>query len=296
MAIIRILRNRARDLRDKVLLPLHPRRSTNHFNSQIQQKLLQLEYRRMLESKLLLPSYRDVGFRVYSETDDDGLLLFVFSLINFRTYSAVEIACGVAETSITANLIINHNFDALMFEFDDEAVRHARQFYLLNKDTDLRQPLIVQAWITTENVNELISENGFTGEIDLLVLDVNGVDYWLWDCIDVIDPRVVVIECNLLWPHDVAVTVPNMEDFWRFNYDKHYFGCSAAAAVKLGNEKNYRLVAVNNYGHNLVFVKEDIIKDILPEIRPEEFHNSRIQKALRDRHLAGIQSREWVEV
>ncbi len=290
------LRKTARRARDKILLPLHPRHSPNHFNSQAQQKLLLAEYRRLLQGGLPLPSYRDVGFRAYSETDEDGILLFIFSLINFSTYNAVEIACGGADPSITANLIMHHNFDALLFEFDGDSVKLATQLYSSNIDTGQRQPKIVKAWVTTDNINDLILANGFSGEVDLLVIDVNGVDYWLWEHINVIDPRVVVIECNRLWPPDTAVTIPNKTDFWRFDYNEHYYGCSALAAVKLGKRKHYRLVAANNLGHNLVFVKEELIKDIMPEVAPEEFLKKRHLNILREKYLQGIQSHEWVRV
>ncbi len=202
----------------------------------------------------------------------------------------------MADPSITANLIIHHNFDALLFEFDDNAVKQATEFYSRNIDTGLRQPQIVKAWVTRDNINDLILDNRFSAEIDLLVIDVNGVDYWLWEHINVIDPRVVVIECNTLWPPDTAVTIPNKTDFWRFDYNPRYFGCSALAAVKLGKRKDYRLVAANNLGHNLVFVKENIINDIMPELKPEEFLNKRNLNVARDQHLQEIEKYEWVEV
>ena len=42
------------------------------------------------------------------------------------------------------------------------------------------------------------------GEIDLLSIDIDGNDYHVWKAIDVINPRVVVIEYNAKFtPHFV---------------------------------------------------------------------------------------------
>jgi hypothetical protein len=40
--------------------------------------------------------------------------------------------------------------------------------------------------------------------------------------------------------------------------------------VKLGAEKGYRLVAVNAYGFNAFFVRNDLGRDALPEIGVED--------------------------
>ena len=46
---------------------------------------------------------------------------------------------------------------------------------------------------------------GFFGEIDLLSLDVDGMDYWIWKAIEAVTPRVVVLEFNaLLLDGDIA--------------------------------------------------------------------------------------------
>jgi propanediol utilization protein len=48
--------------------------------------------------------------------------------------------------------------------------------------------------LTRENVNEVVDRHGFVGEIDSLSLDLDGVDYWIWQALTVVNPRVVVIE------------------------------------------------------------------------------------------------------
>jgi hypothetical protein len=57
-------------------------------------------------------------------------------------------------------------------------------------------------------VDSLITANGIKGEIDLLSLDIDGVDYWIWNAIEAISPRVVVAEIQAIWGTEASVTVP----------------------------------------------------------------------------------------
>ena len=57
----------------------------------------------------------------------------------------------------------------------------------------------VCAWITPETVNDLLERNGFAGEVDLLSVDVDGVDYWVWQAITVCSARLVMLEYNSMF-------------------------------------------------------------------------------------------------
>jgi len=212
------------------------------------------------------PSFRDSGFRVYSQADEDGLLLYIFSLIGLTNKLLIDMASGKPNGANSTNLIINWGFHALLLEGDDNKVRQSRAFYRRHPDTTLFPPCIVKAWITAENINALIRDNGFEGEIDLLSLDVDGVDYWLWDKLDAVSPRVVIVEYQDCFPADRAVTVPYSADFNRHDHSPEYFGASLAAFVKLAQRKGYRLVGCNRYGYNAFFVRNDIQSTLLPEI------------------------------
>ena len=63
-------------------------------------------------------------------------------------------------------------------------------------------------WVTRDNINELIASHGFGGEVDLFSLDLDGVDYWIWEAMTACSPRVVILEYNSMFGADRAVTVP----------------------------------------------------------------------------------------
>ena len=68
-------------------------------------------------------------------------------------------------------------------------------------------------WITAESVDEQLCAAGATGVVGLLSFDLDGMDYWVWEAVTVIQPRVVVCETNNLIPAGRALTVPYARDF-----------------------------------------------------------------------------------
>jgi hypothetical protein len=122
----------------------------------------------------------------------------------------------------------------------------------------------VNAFITVENINRLISEDGgISGEIDLLSVDIDGNDYWIWEKITCIKPRVVVIEYNAKFP-------PPCE--WVMDYDPNHIwdesdkhGASLKSLELLGNRLGYSLVGTNMNGVNAFFVRKDLAKGLFAE-------------------------------
>lgn len=58
----------------------------------------------------------------------------------------------------------------------------------------LRCP-IYSEWVTAENSNEILARHSYPDNIDLLSLDMDGVDYWMLDSL-YIHPLVMVLEYN----------------------------------------------------------------------------------------------------
>lgn len=259
------------------------------------QILLTLKYQELLRSGAPLPSLRDVEFRAYSQTGEDGILLYIFALLGITNRRAVEICAGNGTTCNTANLIINHGWHGLLFDGNYEQIRFGQRFYAQNEDTFLSPPHLVHAWITRDNVNELITRYGFQDEIDLLSLDLDGVDYWIWQAINCIQPRVVVVEFSNMWGPDRAVTVPYHPDFRSRAVHPHYCGASLAAFIKLGRQKGYRFVGTQRYGFNAFFIRDGLAEDILPEVDPHTcFTHPQIK--IWQSYLHQVSGYEWVEV
>jgi len=265
------------------------------------QVLLQVTYRQMQESGLSLPRLQDVGFQVYSQADEDGILLYIFSLIGTTNKRCVELGTGDGTECNTANLRIKHGWTGLLVDCKRSQVGKGQVFFQRHRSTYVFPPTMLCVWLTRENVNTIVRENGFEGEIDLLSIDVRGIDYWLWDALDVIRPRVVVIDNQDILGPDIEVTVPYDKNFRADDHPTtrgmpNFSGASLAALVKLGKKKGYRLVGCNRYGFNAFFVRNDLGAKELVELSTQECQkHPKVVQGIEQR-FPEVKDHPWVKV
>jgi hypothetical protein len=245
--------------------------------------------------------FEDVGFNTYSMTHEDGILLYIFSVIGMTNRKCVDIGAGSVRGSSVANLIVNHGFNGLLVDGSSKSIEHAREFYASLHETHPTLPTLISALINAENINSLIKDNQFVGEVDLFCLDIDGVDYWVWKALDVIQPRVVLLEYQDLLGPERAWTVPYSPNFFVDDYpvnkdDKNYCGASLQAFVKLGRQKGYHLVGCNNGGWNAFFVRNDLGADILPEIPAQSCFKHAWNQYGMEYRFPLVKDMEWVEV
>ena len=120
----------------------------------------------------------------------------------------------------------------------------------------------VNAWVTRENIDELLAQGRLKGEIDLLSIDIDGNDIWVWEAIKRVSARIVVIEFNELYGIEQALATPYDPKFDRHNFKSLYFGASLPAMVNMGHKLGYRLVAVEPRGVNAFFLRSDVAPDV----------------------------------
>jgi hypothetical protein len=267
------------------------------------QILLAEKYKDLLRSKAPLPRLDEVGFRTFSQFDEDGILLYLFTLLGTTNRRAVEACAGVGFECNAANLIVNHGWDALLLDGDAENCKVAWDFFTTRSDTQISPPKIVRAWIEPDTIDDLIRSNGFAGEIDLLTIDLDGVDYWVWKHLTCITPRVVVVEYQPWWREDEPYTIKNIPGYAYRDYAETktaYVGSSLAAYVKLAREKGYRLVGCNRNQLNAFFLRDDVGPNLFPEVSAACCLGSRRlteARAWHDVHLvAQLAAGDWHKV
>lgn len=255
-------------------------------------------YQRRFHAGAPPPPFRSTGFSVFSQHEEDGLLLYLFALLGTENRVAVELCAGDGIECNSANLLIHHRWTGVLCDGNEDNVRRGRAYYSRGRTTRYWPPSIVQAWITRETVNEVVAKAGCSGAIDLLSLDIDGMDYWVWEALDIIEPRVVVLEFNHLWGPDEAVSVPYAADF-KATFTRQgsdYAGASLAAFVSLGKRKGYKLVGTNAFATNAFFVRQDLEHPWLPEIPTNAcFDHPRARFGMQSR-LPLVRDREWVQV
>jgi hypothetical protein len=214
-----------------------------------------------------LPPLSECGMRVFSQTEEDGILLRIFGVIGMETRTFVEIGCGDGLENNTANLCLNFGWHGLMIDGDERSIARARQYHetAWNATAWLCRPLIQCHLVNRDNVNQLIMDSGLSGTIDLLSIDIDSHDYWVWEAIECVRPRAVVVEYNPAFG-DRSIVVPYTGGPTR---DAHldYYGASLAAFAHLGCRLGYKLVGVNSLGFNAFFVLRDVCGEHLPELQ-----------------------------
>lgn len=259
---------------------------------------LTLRYRELARAGAPLPSFDDAELRVFSQNGEDGILLYLFALIGTTNKRVVEMCAGSGIDCCAANLIVHHGWEGLLFDGQERKLRMGRRFYTKNPDTRQWPPKLVSAWITAENVNELIRKQGFAGEVDLFSLDMDGVDYWVWKALDAINPRVVILEYQDILGPKRSVTVPYDANFAavREEHGPNYCGASLTAYTKLAREKGYRLVGSQRLGYNAFFLRNDVGEEYFPEVSVAScFAHPRTTMGQKKRYPR-VAKKNWVEV
>jgi len=196
-------------------------------------------------------------FRGLSQHEEDGITVALFDRIGAPTRRFVEIGAGVNGGN-SGFLARECGWTGLMVEAHPDRVATLRRRFAPAVS-------VVQSLVTRENINTLIESNGFAGDVDLVSIDIDGVDYWVWDSLTACRPRLVIVEYNpFLGPHR-SVAIPYDPQFDRHRFDvprDAYYGASLPAFVKLGASKGYRLVLVEPRGVNAFLVREDVAGDL----------------------------------
>jgi hypothetical protein len=226
---------------------------------------LYIDYRRLAEEGSWLPSSWETGLRVFSQFDEDGLILFGVAVAGEGTGLLVDLGSGDGvHASNSANLILNFGFHGLLVDADAQASAHAKRFYRQHPDSKERPPVTTEAFLTRDNLNQVIRQSGFEGEIDFLSIDVDGNDYWLWEALDSVSPRFVLAEVH---PEHgpIDYVMPYQEDFvWSKAAPETRHGASTVAMLALAERLGYRLVGSNLYGFNLLFARSDVAPRLPP--------------------------------
>lgn len=238
------------------------------------QILLSLKYKELVRVQDKGLDFEQVGFNLYSPTYEDGILLYIFSLVGMTNKKCVDLGAGSIAGSTVTNLIVNHGFKGLLIDGCSKNIQLVKEYYSNHPETKLFPPQAISAMITAENINTLLKENNFSGEIDLLCLDIDGIDYWILKALDVVNPRVVVVEYQDFLGPDRAWTIPykpdfNINDYPENKHANNYCGASLRAFVNLSKRKGYRLVGCNKGGWNAFFVRDGICDKYLPEVTIE---------------------------
>jgi hypothetical protein len=205
----------------------------------------------------MLPNIQSAEFKVSSQFGEDGIIQYLIRQAGIPRdrQTFVEFGVGSYDEANTRFLLTHDNWRGLIMDGDPEHMAAVRESSLYWRH-DLTA---ISAFIDSENINGLIRDAGFSGEIGLLSVDIDGIDYWVWEAVDVVNPIIVVAEYNSVFGSKHAVTIPLDQKFQRAraHYSNLYWGVSLKALELLARRKGFALVGSNSAGNNAFFVRRD---------------------------------------
>jgi hypothetical protein len=195
------------------------------------------------------------GFKVYSQQEEDGIIQEIFQRIGTTDRRFVEFGVENGLENNTIKLLLE-GWRGLWIDGNDKYITEIK-----NRFEDVLENgrlTAIQAFITVENINELIGSWG-NGEIDLVSIDIDGNDFHIWQALAAVTPRVVVIEYNAKFRPPLSIVQNYSAEFVWSGTD--YFGASLEALTRLGRRLGYSLVGTNLCGSNAFFVRTDLVGD-----------------------------------
>lgn len=191
--------------------------------------------------------------KVFSQNGEDGVIEEIFRRIGAGGKFFVEFGIQDGTECNTRRLLEQEGWKGAWIEGSPDSVLEARARFG-------ELPIVVlNRFITRENILELFQEAGVLESPDLLSIDIDGNDYWMWKEIALRhQPRVVVIEYNAGFLPGIRWRQPYAADY-RWDLSSR-FGASLSSLEELGQELGYELVACESTGVNAFFVRQDLVE------------------------------------
>ena len=197
------------------------------------------------------------GFKVYSQSDEDGIIARIFDLIGTTDRRFVEFGCEAGLENNTRYLL-EQGWRGFWMEGNPDYAHSVRSF---GGDAIARGQLVFrETFVTPHNINPLLEEHGFTGEIDFLSIDIDSNDHHVFEAITAISPRVVCLEHNHTYPPGVEWAMPYDPDFrWDPASGAAPYGASISSMAALAARKGYVLVGCGLCSANGFYVRADLV-------------------------------------
>lgn len=184
---------------------------------------------------------------VASQRGEDGIIEKIFEIAGLNNRYCVEFGAWDGKLhSNTWNLLKNAGWSGLLIEANQEKFAELEAEYVHHNDVSLLNTLVETKGERT--LDAILSEAGAPRDLDFLCIDVDGVDWHIWNSLTDFAPRLIAIEFNPTVPNDVVFV---QDDDASINQ-----GASLLALIELGKSKGYELVATTEW--NGFFVRKEI--------------------------------------
>jgi len=225
-------------------------------------------------------NFNDYEFKIFSQWGDDGLIQYLIKHIKVENEIFIEFGVEDYSESTTRFLMMNNNWKGLVMDASEQ-----NMINLKNQSWYWKYSLKSKAaFITKENINELLAETGFKN-IGLLHIDIDGNDAHILAELNLkeLNPAIIIMEYNAIFGKERAISVPYDKNFYRTekHYSNLYFGASLAGLTYIADKKGYGLIGCNLAGNNAYYVRKDLLTEKIKQesvdkaFMPNKFRESR---------------------
>lgn len=242
-----------------------------------------------------IKSLQEAEFKVFSQWGDDGIIQYLVNYLDIDNKTFIEFGVEDYLESNTRFLLINDNWSGLIMDGSESHISKIK-----NDEMYWKYDLTAKsAFITAENINQIISEEDINGKIGLLHIDIDGNDYWIWKALKVVEPIIMIVEYNSIFGYERAITIPYKADFTRTSghFSNLYAGSSILSLCDLAEEKGYAFIGCNSAGNNAYFVKKEFLKDLKALTAKEGYVESKFRESRsEDGKLNYLRSEKRLEI
>ena len=188
---------------------------------------------------------------VFSQNGEDGIIQEILRRIGVQNKFFVEFGVEWGEVCNCARLVIQEQWEGLFIE-----AKRSHFEKLVERYRPYKKIRCANEFVSSSNIECILAAHEVPKELDLLSIDIDGNDYWVWAAIQNWRPRMMVVEYNpVKGPTQKWVMAENPNHTWD---GSDYFGASLASLTDLGRKKGYTLVATDSRGINAFFVRDDL--------------------------------------
>lgn len=201
----------------------------------------------------------DYEFKVFSQWGEDGIIQYLVR--NIPNIKKQFIEFGI-EDFFEANcrfLLMKDFWEGFVIDGSQDNLYSLRNSYYYWR----HQLVDCCSFITKDNICDLLSKSNFDKDLGIISVDIDGIDYYVFEALSEWTPAIYIFEYNSLFGKDLPVTVPYDAAFTRntAHYSNQYWGASLPAFHHLATLRGYSLVGTNTAGNNAFYVRNDLLNE-----------------------------------